>query len=215
MNARDEMTCDQTFDYLTSPPASAGAAAPGDVADHLAVCDECRRLAEALRPAVALLCEDAGRLALVDSPGHAAPAQLAARLKEPPRLHQVGEEEVGEKGDAAPSASGHDVRSLLLRPGSVIAALAAGVLLTALFLGSPPSGSSATTPGDAAPGRLANSLGMVAACFEHGGPPARADVACCTRCHAAGEGAVVRSGSAAARTALPSLLASCQVCHAP
>jgi hypothetical protein len=213
MNTRREMTCDQSFECLSSPRATSGAAAD-QLARHLAVCDDCRRLALALGPAVDLLRDDAGRLALVDSPGHAAPAQLAARLKEPPRIEQVGE-----KGAAIPSTppstSPHGVASLVLRPGSFIAALAAGVLLTALFFGAPPGDPSTSGPGASAPERLVNSLGMVAACFDHQGSPARADVACCTRCHAAGESAVVRAGSAAAQSALPSLLASCQVCHTP
>jgi len=51
------MNCDQVFDVLTRGPFPTGE--PEDVAveHHLQACHECRQLAEALRPAVALLHE--------------------------------------------------------------------------------------------------------------------------------------------------------------
>jgi len=51
------LNCDQVFDVLTRGPFPTGE--PGDVAveHHLRACHDCRQLAEALRPAVALLHE--------------------------------------------------------------------------------------------------------------------------------------------------------------
>ncbi len=49
--------CDEVFEILTRGPFPTGAASDGIVESHLSQCDECRRLAEALRPAVELLQE--------------------------------------------------------------------------------------------------------------------------------------------------------------
>lgn len=49
--------CDEVFEILTRGPFPTGAASDGIVESHLSHCDECRRLAEALRPAVELLQE--------------------------------------------------------------------------------------------------------------------------------------------------------------
>lgn len=49
--------CDEVFDILTRGPFPTGAASDCIVESHLAQCDDCRRLAEALRPAIELLQE--------------------------------------------------------------------------------------------------------------------------------------------------------------
>lgn len=49
--------CDEVFDILTRGPFPTGAASDGIVEGHLGHCDDCRRLAEALRPAIELLQE--------------------------------------------------------------------------------------------------------------------------------------------------------------
>ena len=51
------MNCDQVFDVLTRGPFPAGEPSDEAVEWHLAGCDNCGRLAEALRPAVELLHE--------------------------------------------------------------------------------------------------------------------------------------------------------------
>jgi hypothetical protein len=51
------LNCDQVFEVLTRGPFPTGSACDEGVEQHLAACHECRRLAEALRPAVALLHE--------------------------------------------------------------------------------------------------------------------------------------------------------------
>lgn len=49
--------CDEVFDILTRGPFPTGAPSDGIVENHLGHCDECRRLADALRPALELLQE--------------------------------------------------------------------------------------------------------------------------------------------------------------
>ena len=49
--------CDEVFDILTRGPFPTGAVSDGVVESHLTRCDDCRRLAEALRPAVELFQE--------------------------------------------------------------------------------------------------------------------------------------------------------------
>lgn len=51
------MNCDQVFDVLTRGPFPTGAPEDAAVERHLRACFECRQLAEALQPAVALLHE--------------------------------------------------------------------------------------------------------------------------------------------------------------
>jgi|GEM_PF-1431958 len=50
-------TCDEVFDILTREPFPSGSAEDEFVESHLAVCYECRQLAEAFRPAVGLFHE--------------------------------------------------------------------------------------------------------------------------------------------------------------
>jgi hypothetical protein len=54
------VNCDQVFDVLTRGPFPTGEASDEAVEQHLRACHDCRRLAEALRPAVALLHEAVG-----------------------------------------------------------------------------------------------------------------------------------------------------------
>jgi hypothetical protein len=51
------VNCDQVFDVLTRGPFPTGEASDEAVEQHLRACHDCRRLAEALRPAVALMHE--------------------------------------------------------------------------------------------------------------------------------------------------------------
>src|SRR5439155_14848244 len=51
------LNCDQVFDVLTRGPFPTGEPEDDAVERHLRACHECRQLAEALRPAVALLHE--------------------------------------------------------------------------------------------------------------------------------------------------------------
>lgn len=62
------LNCDQVFDVLTRGPFPTGDASDEPVEHHLRACHECRRLAEALRPAVELMHESLGPDAAVDLP---------------------------------------------------------------------------------------------------------------------------------------------------
>ncbi|MBM4005653.1 MAG: hypothetical protein FJ295_20580 [Planctomycetes bacterium] len=64
------MNCDQVFDALTRGPFPSGDASDASVERHLLACHECRQLAEALRPAVALFHESVPAHELDDLPGY-------------------------------------------------------------------------------------------------------------------------------------------------
>jgi hypothetical protein len=62
------INCDQVFEVLTRGPFPTGSADDEAVERHLRVCHECRQLAEALRPAVALMHEAVAADQAVDLP---------------------------------------------------------------------------------------------------------------------------------------------------
>src|SRR5258707_616664 len=64
------MNCDQVFDILTRGPFPTGTPCDTGVEAHLAACRECRRLAEALRPALELFQEAVGPEESRDLPGY-------------------------------------------------------------------------------------------------------------------------------------------------
>ncbi len=64
------MNCDQVFDILTRGPFPTGTACDAGVETHLNACPECRRLAEALRPAIELFQEAIGPEESRDLPGY-------------------------------------------------------------------------------------------------------------------------------------------------
>ena len=64
------MNCDQVFDILTRGPFPTGTAIDAGVETHLDACAECRRLAEALRPAIELFQEAIGPEESRDLPGY-------------------------------------------------------------------------------------------------------------------------------------------------
>jgi hypothetical protein len=64
------MNCDQVFDILTRGPFPTGTPCDTGVEAHLSSCCECRRLAEALRPALELFQEAVGPEESRDLPGY-------------------------------------------------------------------------------------------------------------------------------------------------
>ena len=64
------MNCDQVFDVLTRGPFPTGTACDTPVEAHLRVCPECRRLADALRPALELFQEAISPEESRDLPGY-------------------------------------------------------------------------------------------------------------------------------------------------
>ena len=92
------VSCDQVFDVLTRGPFPTGAASDEGVEHHLRACHECRRLAEALRPAVALMHEAISVEQAVELPGYlgSLPCSeprdvglLAARRRSASRIRQA------------------------------------------------------------------------------------------------------------------------------
>lgn len=64
------VSCDQVFDILTRGPFPSGDPTDSAVEAHLSACHECRQLAEALRPAVALFHESIPSHELENLPGY-------------------------------------------------------------------------------------------------------------------------------------------------
>jgi hypothetical protein len=62
------LNCDQVFDVLTRGPFPTGQPEDEAVEQHLRACHECRRLAEALRPAVAVMHEAVAADQAIDLP---------------------------------------------------------------------------------------------------------------------------------------------------
>jgi hypothetical protein len=75
------MNCDDVFDVLTRGPFPTGAESDRAVELHLAACPECRQLAEALRPAIALFEEAIGGAAARALPGYW--GELPAEARQP------------------------------------------------------------------------------------------------------------------------------------
>jgi hypothetical protein len=102
------LNCDQVFDVLTRGPFPTGEATDESVEHHLRACHECRQLAEALRPAVAVLHEAVSAEQAMDLPeyqgslpfGRPVMRKLSmTRLAGPPRGKPV------ERRPAAPKSS--------------------------------------------------------------------------------------------------------------
>lgn len=84
---RTQVTCDDVFEILTRGPFPAGREEDSAVELHLAACHDCRRLADALRPAVALFHE-----VLVDHDGEQLPeyrGRLPSSQQQLPSLNRL------------------------------------------------------------------------------------------------------------------------------
>lgn len=226
------VTCDQVFDVLTRGPFPSGSRDDQGVQRHLDVCHECRQLAEALRPAVALLHEALPANETAELPSYGAPhaddglcqradGALAARVRQ-----MMDRIEVQPRRLAAQERWLYAVR--LVAASVLLAAL--GTLIAGVFrpgedgrqirVAKHPlvlSGSHQPT----AEGLLhLASLKLPAGCLpgmptkdesaasEPSGHAVASGHVCCTRCHAAGkEGAVLTQRTVAA------LEQSCTACH--
>lgn len=228
------MNCDQVFDVLTRGPFPTGTACDAPVEAHLQVCPECRRLAEALRPALELFQEAIGPEESRDLPGYwcavsterTGPLVSYARDLEqnraaPRPLVQV------------PSQSGFSA----LSAWGLAASLALGVLLGSLASTRwSYDGFSSFAPDDAH-GVIIRSApddqprfsavekkllaGLPAACYRNQPAPALRNVvgrqqvldtadlgnlACCTECHNSASDSV-------SSHATVTVSQSCQICH--
>lgn len=227
------MNCDQVFDVLTRGPFPTGDPCDASVEAHLNECAECRRLAEALRPALELFQEAVDPEESRDLPGYwcaASDAQRASvsyapELESPKRLSRVGVSGV--------LASRPTARIAWRMAAMLMLGVSLGMLASARWLldGSMWSGfGSDASVAPLAPRKEQPRLAIAermklaalpAACFGgkpsddspggHRGNPLLADVAladlsCCSGCHNAGSDAVPRGATA-------EVAQSCQLCH--
>jgi hypothetical protein len=112
------LNCDQVFDVLTRGPFPTGDVSDESVEHHLRACHECRQLAEALRPAVAVLHEAVSAEQALDLPEYqgSLPFQRPVRRKlsmvrlaGPPRGEPIEQTHVARK-PANRHAGGNSVR---------------------------------------------------------------------------------------------------------
>lgn len=82
-----QIDCDHVFDILTRGPFPNGDATDTGVEMHLIACHDCRRLAEALRPAIDLFHETVPATELEDLPGYHG---VLCRLEQNDPLPRVG-----------------------------------------------------------------------------------------------------------------------------
>ena len=229
------MNCDQVFDILTRGPFPTGTECDAGVEAHLAACPECRRLAEALRPAIELFQEAIGPEESRDLPGYwcavaadrTQPVVSYAEDREPPRTPPPAVVHAPASGWSA------------LAMWRMAAVLALGVTVGSLlhsrvsldgFSTVPPTtgGAALIPPADESPqrGALTPALRarlavLPAACTRNQpgkGPRytergdqmlATADLTrliCCAECHH-------RSSPAVPRSATSLVIESCQICH--
>jgi len=226
------MNCDQVFDVLTRGPFPTGSDIDQPVERHLAVCHDCRRLAEALRPAVelfheALSVEESGSLPAYQSAEVGADAVQLSVL--------IDEALATPLGEAAPRTVEKSARRRRLWPRFAAAAMLGAALAMTMHLAtlswrpaveaaSSESGGSAigavVSPyhPDLAGQRWLAALKLPQACFERphnaSAPTADADptegdfpLACCTHCHAAD------SAVGTPPKAVATVQRACAVCH--
>ena len=223
------MNCDQVFDILTRGPFPTGTACDAGVEAHLGICPECRRLAEALRPAIELFQEAVGPEESRDLPGYW--CAVATDRKQP----IVSYAEEPQPPLAVPRKW---ARTAIGRNWSALAAwrfaalLAFGIMAGSLmnargtfdgFSSVPPIASAAAGgQGDELPRiGVADLAGLPAACLRNlpvksprntvssnqlFAKPDLTDFACCTDCHHYNAEGVPKSATAFVRQ-------SCQLCH--
>jgi len=129
------MNCDQVFDVLTRGPFPSGSPDDAPAERHLAGCASCRRLADALRPAVELLHESLAMERTVDLPGYW--GELFEADREPAQVATISP---ATRASAPPNetSSRTNSRSRPLRRWAsrwqVVAAVFAGALIAAVLL---------------------------------------------------------------------------------
>jgi len=204
------MNCDHVFEVLTRGPFPSGDPSDQAVEAHLAGCHDCRRLAEALRPALDLFHESLAdeRTGLPGYLGEQTRGQETVTTAVMEQIRQTAEPV------AAPAAPAP------MRPHSglmqLIAAAFIGLALSASLLAisrrdhEPEELQVATKPSvlDSSAQRRLASMKLAISCASYAQPGKVArDYKCCTLCHAAG-----RDKS----TPIPAMLrvvSACKTCH--
>jgi hypothetical protein len=225
------VSCDHVFDCLTRGPFPSGGPDDDAVERHLEVCHECRQLAEALRPAVALMHEALPESEAAELPSYGAASAddglceradgaLAARIRQ-----------IMDRQEVQPRRITSQERwlSALRFTAAAVLLAALGTLLSGVFWQIKPGERQlAIVPPSVRAGHQPTAEGLlhlaslklpqiclpgmptpvVDADSSPIGPVIGAAHVCCTRCHAAGkEGAVLTQRTVAA------LQQSCVACH--
>lgn len=222
------MKCDQVFSILTRGPFPTGVTADDfQVDQHLHVCQECRELAEALRPATALFHESLTHEAQRATAG----AELPSYLGSLPELATASRTELRGQSTStrtgwfsylpANQAAPEDPDSRWA-PTAIVLAIAVflmvGIQLTRRSADPPyqqpsPSISATVYQPDVEERELLAKLLPVACLPTHESAVALPDHQCCTRCHHSDSEKVHRGASLANQIA--TLSAMCYVCHHP
>jgi len=226
------MNCDQVFDILTRGPFPTGTSCDVPVEAHLAECADCRRLAEALRPAVELFQEAVDPEESRDLPGYWC---AVATDRQSPALSYAREIEPASMLPLAEAGAVHDTPWNGPWAWRMAAVLAVGVTLGVLFGSgalepmhfSRGGVAAALTPGDhdrpsgASRWQRIEAALVPAACYKlvpELGPhystsagdliegAAMGHLNCCSGCHNAGSTTVTKASTAR-------VAQSCQVCH--
>ncbi len=225
------MNCDQVFDILTRGPFPTGTACDTGVEAHLSACAECRRLADALRPALELFQEAVGPEESRDLPGYWC---AVATDRKPPVVSYAEEPQppLAVPRKWARTAIGRNWSALAA--WRIAALLAFGAMAGSLlssrgtfdgFSTVPPLGgasaSAAGQGGDSPRFIMAELAALPAACLRNlpvksprnsissgqlFAKPDLNDFACCTDCHHVNAEGVPKSATALVRQ-------SCQLCH--
>ena len=226
------MNCDQVFDVLTRGPFPTGTACDTPVEAHLRVCPECRRLAEALRPALELFQESIGPEESRDLPGYWC---AVGTERTQPLVSYAQELEPNRPAPRRVQAPLPARTFSALSAWGLAASLALGVTLGSLvssrwsfdgFSGLPQRETGGVIVRDDDTPRFTTSehmllAGLPAACYRH--QPGRAprytvakqqvlrnadlsNLDCCTECHNANSDSV-------SSYATLSVSQSCQICH--
>ena len=230
------MNCDQVFDILTRGPFPTGTACDEPLEAHLNECPECRRLAEALRPALELFQEAVDPEESRDLPGYwsAAATDPQAVVSYAHEVELRRARPLGAGGAAANRTSNRSALAAWRMAAMLAVGVTLGLLLSARSaldgfnwspFGADAQRAPLAPPGDEPNLNLADRLQLAAlpaACLRGepaGGPrakprrdqlPLAAELArldCCSGCHHADSDAAVPAA------ATVKVAGSCQLCH--
>lgn len=200
-------TCDDVFDILTREPFPSGDAKDEFVESHLAVCHECRQLAEAFRPAVGLFHESLAAEFDNDLPMYR--GRLRPIIDSVPQVSPVTprmDERI---------ASEQRV-SWLRRSVAIATCLALAVSVIFIMLTTPPKSDDAVSAGVAVhlpqdrDYTLLAALEIPGSCrslLDSADRASTTEYVCCTKCHHA------TSRVASTNLAIQRTSAACAACH--
>ena len=219
------MNCDHVFDILTRGPFPTGDPEDENVERHLAACHDCRRLSEALRPAVEMFHEALAPEARDRLPGYhgsikAASNDIVAAADTAVRDHAASQS-VPVRSIHEPRARAR-VRYVFLKSAAGLSTAVAALLLLWIVsgrgtnnAGSEKLPSAMVAPQDIRDNEVREflaSLPLTKLCFTTVGAPRPNDIGqvvhyeCCTKCHNA-------TKSFGPQIQIATLVQSCKACH--